>query len=60
MQRMFQIRFEALNEHGGWVPDVLDNGGRGYIFRQADMILSQLIKKTTVRNAYITDMVPHW
>lgn len=60
MQRMFQIRFEVLNEHGGWVPDVLDNDGRGYIFRQADMILSQLRQRDNVRNARITDMVPHW
>ena len=60
MQRMFQIRFEALNEHGGWVPDVLNNHGRGYTFKEADMMLSQLKERETVRNAYITDMVPHW
>ena len=60
MQRMFQIRFEAMNEHGGGGPDVLNNHGRGYTFKEADMMLSQLKERETVRNAYITDMVPHW
>ena len=60
MQRMYQVRFEAMNEHGGWVPDVLDNSGHGYTFREADMLLSQLKEQETVRNAHITDMVPHW
>ena len=62
MCRTYRVRYEFRNEHGGWVPDVLDNNGGGFSFREADALKTQLAERESVKNVRIEGMseIRHW